>query len=60
MAQKADSAQSAETDNDQPAGYYHSKKDRIFVRAIQGAYNMTEELERLRSMPRVRKAKDIK
>ena len=44
----------------EPAGYYHSKKDRIFVRAIQGAYNMTEELNRLRAMPRVRKAKDIK
>lgn len=43
-----------------PAGYYHSKKDRIFVRSIEGAYNLTEELERLRSMPRVRKAKDIK
>jgi gentisate 1,2-dioxygenase len=40
--------------------YYHSKKDRIFVRAIQGAYNLTEELERLRSMPRVRKAREIK
>jgi quercetin dioxygenase-like cupin family protein len=43
----------------EPAGYYHSKKDRIFVRAIQGAYNMTEELERLRSMPRVRKASEL-
>ena len=43
-----------------PPGQYHSKKDRIFVRPIQGAYNLTEELERLRSMPRVRKARDIK
>jgi gentisate 1,2-dioxygenase len=47
-------------DADMPAGYYHSKKDRVFVRPIQGAYNLTEELERLRSMPRVRKAKDTK
>ena len=44
----------------EPAGHYHSKKDRIFVRTIQGAYNLIEELERLRSMPRVRKAKDLK
>ena len=36
----------------EPVGHYHSKKDRIFVRPIQGAYNLTEELERLRSMPR--------
>ena len=46
--------------DDQPAGYYHSNKQRIFVRAIQGAYNLTEELNRLRSMPRVRKASEIK
>jgi mannose-6-phosphate isomerase-like protein (cupin superfamily) len=39
---------------------YHSKKDRIFVRSIQGAYNLNEELARLRSMPRVRRAADIK
>lgn len=43
-----------------PKAYYHAKKDRIFVRSIQGAYNLTEELERLRAMPRVRKAKDLK
>ncbi len=42
-----------------PAGYYHSQRNRTFVRAIQGEYNLTEELRRLRSMPRVRKAKDI-
>ena len=40
----------------QPAGYYHSQKDRIFVRAIQGEYNLDCELKRLRAMPRVRKA----
>ena len=43
-----------------PKEYYHANRDRIFVRPIQGAYNLTEELKRLRSMPRVRKAKDIK
>lgn len=39
---------------------YHDRKDRLFVRSVQGAYNLTEELERLRSMPRVRKAKSIR
>lgn len=39
---------------------YHSKKDRIFVRAIAGPYNLSDELTRLRGMPRVRKARDIK
>ena len=51
----------ADTPSDfEPVGHYHSKKDRIFVGPVQGAYNLTEELERLRSMPRVRKAKDLK
>ena len=40
--------------------HYHSKKDRIFVRGIAGKYSLTDELKRLRDMPRVRKAKDIK
>src|SRR5215208_494626 len=40
--------------------HYHSKKDRVFVRSIQGQYSLKEELARLRAMPRVRKAKDIK
>jgi mannose-6-phosphate isomerase-like protein (cupin superfamily) len=38
---------------------YHSKKDRVFVRSIQGDYGLTAELERLRSVPRVRKASEI-
>ncbi|MDH7799567.1 MULTISPECIES: cupin domain-containing protein [unclassified Beijerinckia] len=38
---------------------YHRKKDRVFVRGIQGEYNVKQELDRLRSVPRVRKAKDI-
>ena len=40
--------------------HYHSKKDRVFVRAITGHYNLREELERLRSLPRVRKGAEIK
>ena len=40
--------------------HYHSKKDRIFVRAIQGAYSLKDELKRLRAMPRVRKGSEIK
>lgn len=40
------------------AQLYQSKKDRIFLRAIQGAYNLQEELDRLRSMPRVKKARE--
>ena len=40
--------------------HYHSKKDRVFVRGIQGHYNLKEELQRLRSMPRVVKGKEIK
>jgi gentisate 1,2-dioxygenase len=32
-----------------------TRKDRIFVRGIQGAYALQEELDRLRSEPRVRK-----
>ncbi len=43
-----------------PPGQYHSQKERVFVRPVQGAYDLTEELDRLRSMPRVRKAKNLK
>lgn len=38
---------------------YHNNKNRVFVRAIAGEYNVKEELTRLRSVPRVRKAKDL-
>lgn len=34
--------------------------DRVFVRAIQGEYNLEEELKRLRSMPRVREARVVR
>lgn len=40
--------------------HYHSKKDRVFVRGIQGTYNLKTELARLRAMPRVRKGSEIK
>ena len=39
--------------------HYHSKKDRVFVRAIQGEYNLKLELARLRAQPRVRKGRLI-
>jgi hypothetical protein len=35
-------------------------KERVFVRALQGAYSLKEELTRLRAMPRVIKGKDLK
>jgi quercetin dioxygenase-like cupin family protein len=40
--------------------HYHSKKDRVFVRGIQGHYNLKEELQRLRSLPRVKKGSELK
>src|SRR5438067_13145939 len=40
--------------------HYHSKKYRVFVRGIQGQYSLKDELKRLRSMPRVRKGKELK
>ena len=39
--------------------YYHDQKDRTFVREVSGEYNLTKELERLRSLPRVRRGRDI-
>jgi gentisate 1,2-dioxygenase len=38
---------------------YHNNKNRVFVRAIAGEYNVKQELNRLRAVPRVRKAADI-
>jgi quercetin dioxygenase-like cupin family protein len=40
--------------------HYSSKKERIFVRAIAGAYNLKDELKRLRSLPRVIKGTEMK
>jgi quercetin dioxygenase-like cupin family protein len=39
--------------------HYSSKKDRVFVRGIQGQYSLKDELKRLRSLPRVIKGKDL-
>jgi gentisate 1,2-dioxygenase len=39
--------------------HYSSKKDRVFVRGVQGQYSLKEELARLRSMPRVRKGAEL-
>ena len=40
--------------------HYSSKKDRVFVRAIQGQYSLKDELKRLRSLPRVIRGKEMK
>ena len=40
--------------------HFTSKKERTFVRGIQGNYNLREELARLRSMPRVIRGKELK
>ena len=40
--------------------HYHSKTDRVFVRAITGHYKLKDELARLRALPRVRKGSQIK
>ena len=37
---------------------YHEQKDRVFVRPIAGEYNLTQELARLRSLPRVIKGRE--
>src|SRR3982751_1580303 len=39
--------------------HYSSKKDRVFVRGIAGKYSLSDELARLRAMPRVVKGKDL-
>src|SRR5450631_3494429 len=39
--------------------HYSSKKDRVFVRGIEGGYSLKDELTRLRSMPRVIKGRDL-
>jgi mannose-6-phosphate isomerase-like protein (cupin superfamily) len=37
---------------------YHEQKNRVFVRPIAGEYNLTDELKRLRSLPRVLKGRE--
>ncbi|MEW2544502.1 cupin domain-containing protein [Streptomyces sp. NPDC047002] len=38
---------------------YHGKKDRVFLRSVQGDYSLGDELARLRAQPRVRKAEEL-
>lgn len=38
---------------------FHERKDRVFVRGIQGEYNLKGELKRLRELPRVQRPEDI-
>ncbi len=40
--------------------HYHSKKDRVFVRAIAGHYGLKDELARLRALPRVVKGSECR
>ena len=40
--------------------HYSSKKDRVFVRGIEGQYSLKEELGRLRALPRVIKGHEDK
>jgi gentisate 1,2-dioxygenase len=40
--------------------HYHSRKDRVFVRGVQGDYGLREELARLRAQPRVRRGREHK
>ena len=40
--------------------HYSSKKDRVFLRAIAGPYNLKDELTKLRALPRVVKGRDLK
>ena len=37
---------------------YGAQTDRVFVRGIQGEYNLSYELKRLRSLPRVVKGRE--
>jgi gentisate 1,2-dioxygenase len=43
----------------EPVAYYHDNPDRKFVREVSGEYNLNKELERLRSLPRVRRGREI-
>jgi len=40
--------------------HYHSKKDRVFVRSVEGPYGLKDELARLRAQPRVIKGKSVR
>ncbi len=55
-----DNQAGAATDSVPNESHYHSKKDRVFVRGIEGQYSLKDELTRLRAMPRGRKGSEIK
>jgi len=38
---------------------FENRRDRVFLRAIQGEYSLKDELKRLRALPRVRRADEI-
>ena len=57
---ESDDARDSSEDVDAESRLFHSKKDRVFVRAVRGDYGLSAELDRLRSMPRVRKASELK
>src|ERR1700733_5551931 len=44
--------------NEQKRMDYGAQTDRVFVRGIQGEYNLSHELKRLRSLPRVVKGRE--
>lgn len=60
MDRKSSDRPAPETGEIGPADYHHSRKNRVFARPVQGEYNLGKKLERLRAMPRVRKAREIK
>lgn len=60
MAENTTEAIPATNDGQAEESHYTSKKNRVFVRGIEGAYSLSTELERLRSVPRVRKGSELK
>src|SRR5262245_1254073 len=40
--------------------HHKGRKDRVFVRGVEGPYSLKDELARLRSMPRIRKGRLIR
>jgi gentisate 1,2-dioxygenase len=42
------------------AAFDHTKANRVFVRGIEGEYNLTQELKRLRDLPRVHRGSETR
>jgi len=59
-AQPADIGHNSAVLEEKRETLYHRKKDRVFVRGIQGEYNVKQGLYRLRSVPRGLNAMAIK